>query len=508
MIREPFRNKDWVYLMASENASQVLCGPFASDDFPDFQAACVHFDQQWSRLLSQTEAEFLKAVIYRTCRMGIRYRKRRIPMAWFFDGHLGNEITGYAGCPSMLPVSRKTFHKVRNDLVSYGILRYEGESYAIDYSVTALHLIEHENIQKRTLAANRHGGILSTMEGLDKWARHCVSLLIQQSTANRDQDPIAACPAPKSYGSSTSQRKKQETAYASKMDVQCPKNTSTHGEKNCSNVIQISSFSRKTHRTETGETQSVMLPYRVTHNTYVISSDKSSDISCGDGELDNEELKARLMQQVQGKRDAVEKKRRTRGNLSDMCSLFEAAWRKGQHERDSKVLASRLVTRDRALLKSQIVGPARDLGIDMEEFAYWTAVNWDAIGGQYFRKAKSYPAAPSFPWLVRCLETYTRAFAARDDLDPTAQRKDAQRVTAQAVAVIQNVAASELDDLKAQLREARSDNTKLREQFGLSVDDDPVYARAVKLASKKVTIGRYDDDEPKPARKKLKRHRK
>lgn len=209
------------------------------------------------------------------------------------------------------------------------------------------------------------------------------------------------------------------------------------------------------------------------------------------------------LQSVQAKRQALADKRMKRGTLADLCNMFEDGWREGQKERNPALMPARLVNRDRALLKSQIVGPAREAGIDVRAFGHWVASNWDGIGGTFFKKAKSYPANPAFPWLVRCLETYTAAFADRDGLDLSGIENPAHRVTAARVTAISRkaeqaiAAASEsLSDLQAQLREAREENARLRTGKGLPIDDDPIYARASKIASRKITIGSYDEEPP------------
>ena len=400
----------------------------------------------------------------------------------------------------MVRVSEKTFYQVRNDLVSYGIVVYDGDTYAIDYSVTALHLAKLPSVQKRVLAANRRGGMLSTIEGIMEWAKHCVSLLIRVNTANPESARSAKSRDKNSYGSATCPNGKPAINSECQTENPCPETSGIRGETSTSNVIQISKSSKWKCPSD--------LPYRVsTYKTHVISSDKSSDIRAGGSDLSAKELMDRLAE-MEHKRQAVQDKRKSRGTLPDLCNLFESAWRNGQNERNPKIMPSRLVARHRALLKSQIIGPARDVGLDIEDFAYWCALHWDAIGGTYFKKAKSYPDQPAFAWFVRCLETYTTAYSNRDALDPTATLKPSQRVTAGPYKPAAPGASSKLADLEAQLRLANEENEKLRAAKGLPVDDDPVYARAIQLASRKIVIGKYEDDDVKPLRRKLPRKRK
>lgn len=225
-----------------------------------------------------------------------------------------------------------------------------------------------------------------------------------------------------------------------------------------------------------------------------------------------DEIKGAILASVASRSNRLHQKRAKRQSIADLCTLFEDAWRKGQHERDRSILAARLVARDRKLLKDQIIYPARELDMDVADFAKWVAVHWDAIGAAYFKKAKAYPSAPAFRWLVRCLETYTTAYKNRDSLDPSGKLPDAQRVSTEALAALSDrtekaikAATADLDDLRMQLDEARRENEKLKQARGLPVEDDPVYTRIIQQAKRKVTIGSYDDDEPKPRRIKIKR---
>lgn len=222
-------------------------------------------------------------------------------------------------------------------------------------------------------------------------------------------------------------------------------------------------------------------------------------------------LKA-ITAQIDEKRSALQSKREKRATVADLCALFEDGWRNGQRERDGSYLPARLVPRDRALLKSQIIVPGRDVGLDVKEFAHWVTAHWDAIGAQYFKKAKSYPKYPAFRWLISCLETYNAAYQNRDYLDTTGKLPDSQRVSAEAVAATKSEAQAALQaaerqiaDLKAQLKEQEGENKRLRVKRGMAADDDPIYAKAIKLASRKITIGSYDDEPEQPRKRKFRK---
>lgn len=399
----------------------------------------------WRRFLSITQLEIVQAIVDRTARFG-KHRSRQIPMSWFFDGHDGNPEKGYAGCAPIAPCTPKSFREARAELERLGIVVRDGDVYTIDYSINAMHLATDEGVQKRVIAANKRGGVLSTVRGIVEWAAKLVAQWCERYTVR----PI------------------------------------------------------KTH----------------------VSEDKSSD-NAGRyflnkvrdffmGKINKDDILAHVMGTVNAGRAKVAEKRKTRRSLADLCNLFEEGWRTGQKERDASIMPARLVSRDRALLKSQIIGPARDAGIDVQDFANWCALNWDGIGATFFKKAKSYPAQPAFAWFVRCLETYSSAYAQRDGLDLSGLANPSHRVSTQAVAAISATAEKAVSratdavaDLQAQLREAREDNERLRRAKALPIDDDPVYARASKLAARKITIGSYDEEAPAaPVRRKLTRHRK
>jgi hypothetical protein len=439
--------------------SQVLCGPFSTDELPSYQAAVIHCQAHFEPTLQRTAVQMVQFVMNVTARFGRKWA--RVPFGLFFKGIPSNPEKGFAGVNPMNPVSEKTFYTVRSYLMELGVLRFENGKYAIDYSLTALHLVQHDSVQKRILHENKRGGILSTVDGILEWAAGIVQRLLPKQRKQKAKPVQEAVSEPK-----------------------CLENKD--------------------------------LPYTFHIENYNISPDKSGSMYERTREYFMKKASEvmQALHNVQAKRDALADKRMKRGTLADLCNLFEDGWRSGQKERNPALMPARLVVRDRALLKSQIVGPAREAGIDVRDFAYWTALNWDGLGATFFKKAKSYPLQPAFAWLVRCLESYTGAYHQRDGLDLSGLANPAHRVSAQALAAIAdkadkaiNSATESIEDLKAQLREARTENEVLRQSSGLPIDDDPVYARASKLAARKITIGSYDDVEP-PRRSKLPRHRK
>ena len=181
-------------------------------------------------------------------------------------------------------------------------------------------------------------------------------------------------------------------------------------------------------------------------------------------------IKARIGAAVDSKREKVFSERRSRGTLADGASLFAVAWARGSKERNPRMPANRLIARDRALLKSQIVGPFRDSDVNIEEFAFWCAKNWDAIGATYFQKSKGYPETPAFRWLVVCLETYLLAFENKDYLDETLQldsknMRQKAATTDRVIAQAANAAKHSTDEitfLKQAMKELASENRRLK----------------------------------------------
>lgn len=447
----------------ADRRSQALCGPFSSEDLPDYQAAIQHAKAHWRRLLSVTQYEILEAIIDRTARFG-RYQAK-IVTAWFYEGHDANPESGYAGCAPITPVSGKTFYAARAFLEKVGIVTRTDDTYAIDYSVTAIDLAADEDVQKRVLHENKRGGMLSTIEGIVEWAHSMVARMVKPS--------------------------KQE--------------------------------------------QETVTPYTVqSNNTHGISKDKSSEIRRGGilwnsvsgfimGERSLADVVAAAHNAVDDRREQLADKRRKRRTLADEVSLFEAAWQRGQREKDSSVPATRIIPRERKLLKDQLIKRYRDTSIDLEDFAHWTAHNWQAIGAQYFTKSRNYPDFPAFRWFLACLETYSLAYQKRDLLNADGIHGGGVQAQRALQRTMENASkadeltkriADEAKGIKSERDKLLEENMRLREELGMPLDDDPqtaeaiqeVRANAVKIDFSKKWDDYEDDDTPK--RRKLRRKRK
>lgn len=347
--------------MASNSASQQLVGPFSQKSLPDYQAAIQHYRTQISWALSANMRHIVERIIDSTVRFKDRYSY--ISYRNFMDGVTPNPDKGFAGIAPIPHMSEKTFYGVVGVLCDMGIVVKDGLKYSIDYSIMALDLAEREDVQKRVLHDNKRGGLLSTIDGIVSWA---TKLVEHWSAVNCEEQP-----KPK-------QNKDENTT------------------NRIPSIITPTKLSDKS--------ESIM---RAVIKGIIMGTNSASD------------LKASILSTVQAGRDKQSNKRRTRRTLADECTLFEQAWQRGQRARNSDMPATRIAGADRALLKTQIVKPAQGTKLDVEEFGQWVAEYWDAIGAQYFAKAKSYPEAPALRWLVKCLETYITAFQQRAYLDET-----------------------------------------------------------------------------------------
>lgn len=219
---------------------------------------------------------------------------------------------------------------------------------------------------------------------------------------------------------------------------------------------------------------------------------------------------------VSAGRDKVAAKRKSRRSLADMVALFESNWAKGQRDAGSS-MPNRIVGRDRALIKSQLLKRVQGGNFDTDAFAYWVARHWSAIGAQYFNKVKVYPEHPVMPWFITCMETYILAYEQREYLDEEGSRSHtnlmrkakAAGTTAEATARIAKERAAKVAELEAELRAMDEELTELRKE---KYKDGPIYHDAIdedfaeKLArDRKISLPDYDDPQPK---KRLKRKRK
>lgn len=312
---------------------------------------------------------------------------------------------------------------------------------AIDYSVNALDLVQHENIVKSIRRRYSHNPMMRAVEGIIAWATNKAEWLL--AARGEQQENVE----PESY-----------------------------------------SFSNRTN---------------------TLSGDKSPSRNLGDwimGKADD--LKQRLLSSVAERSNRLQAKRKASGTLASRTALAEQAWRNGQLARNPKSFPAKLDNRYRKLLKDQVIRAGESIDLDPADFLHWVAETWDTLGIHYFAKSKSYPADPHFGWLIKCLATYSKAYVERDsvDLSPapvqapvTVNRPPAGYKTweeyAEFLRVDRDVAHRELKAMTAGKE--------------LPDDDDPVYARIKEMASRKIVIGKFDEDEEaKPARRKLRKHRK
>jgi hypothetical protein len=208
----------------------------------------------------------------------------------------------------------------------------------------------------------------------------------------------------------------------------------------------------------------------------------------------------------------VREKRRKRRTLPDMCNLFETNWAAGQRETTPGMPVAKILSRDRALLKTRIIKPFDQSGTDIEGFARWVSQHWQAIGAQFFPKSKGYPERPAFRWLIVCLDTYIDAWAQKDYLDPEGKistshlhKKAANADAMVADAMLYGKATKEeLTDMAAQLAEARKEIAELR-KGGIVKEADPIYEEIRQGAMKPTVFGNYEEGEAEEQRKHRKR---
>jgi hypothetical protein len=377
--------------------------------FLDYQGAVQHFNLHWRRFLSATQGEIVQAVIDRTVRFGVT--ERRIPTKWFYEGHSASDTGDYAGCAPILPVSRQAFSVALRDLQRLGILTVRDSVYRVNFDVNAMQLALDERVQARVTRENYRGGILSTVEGMLEWASVLIEKWLQNLWGghNKSGQDITDCCQP-------------YTLTPNKTYVFTSDKSSVNGVR--------------------GKT------FRERVKDYLMGNAKASEI-----------LSA-IQTQVDAARNRVADKRRKRRTLADECALFEQAWLRGQ--KGEGRFANRIVGADRRLLKDQIIKPAANSSLDLEKLAEWATEHWDAIGAQYFAKAKSYPEYPAFRWFVKCFATYLTAYEQRDYLDESGTRNTTQLLKRAKQAdkldeqTEQTLAAAkrEIDMLKAELRDA------------------------------------------------------
>lgn len=253
-----------------------------------------------------------------------------------------------------------------------------------------------------------------------------------------------------------------------------------------------------------------MRPYTTTHVFLPISNETERNMQARDLNMGNKaanDVLASVTSLVNQRRDKLTQKRKTRRTVSDMVALFESNWSKGQRDAGAS-LPARIVGKDRALIKSQLLKRVQDGSFDTDAFGYWVAHHWQAIGAQYFSKVKSYPELPNVPWFIKCMETYLTAFAQREFLDEAGTRshtdimRSAKRANTEVQktdALLQSI-ASELSEERQARRDFAKENAELRKQLReLNKDGGISLARKTKPRSNS-----GDDDDLDNLRKQFK----
>lgn len=534
-----FTQTEWSKNMPFDLACQEdFSNPFGADMF-SYQAATYHAHQHWKCGLPDSVYDLAFLVI---CLLN-KFKKVWIRLSenLVYNPARPDDAKAFTGGVVYMH-SRSSYYRAMSILQDYGILiKNDAGEYSLDFSVRLSHLITRDAV-KDSIRHRNPRGWGATDEGIETCARLLDEWNQQTGDISRSPEKLLNSKtnsSPDSEKQSVSENMCNDTpsspSFTSTSSTTAADTTNSSCQAHHQPVIIKSrtlpnALKRLAHRIgyrEIGANllNSLMSHYSetvTTNNTFIQDKSWMKNVSWEAPERfyimrSPADILAHAQRALTERSNRLQAKRKARGSITDLCNLFEEGWRTGQKERNASIMPARLVSRDRALLKSQIIGPAREAGIDVQDFAKWCALNWDGIGATFFHKAKSYPQQPTFAWFVRCLETYSNAYAQRDGLDLSGKANPSQRVTTQAVAAISERAekavsrASEtVADLQAQLREAREELARVRKTKGLPIDDDPVYAKAIKLASRKITIGRYDDDDASaaPVRRKLTRRSK
>jgi hypothetical protein len=361
--------------MPSSIGSQVPSKDFS---YENFQSIIDHIEGQWRGVLPDLVCMVVHSIatIRSKCRNITRVTPRLL-----VSGIERNDETNFSGVHP-LPHELRGVENAFKTGIELGVIIEDdaGETH-IDLSVTALDLAQHERVIKSIINANRHNPKLRTENGVMLWLMQRAEWLLRDKHA-------------------------EPAAEVESAPLEISDDTTDQWEKPNSEKRQIPLGNR-------------LGSYSYFYRT-VSSKDKSfSDIRAKGWLMSKvDELRDRLLASVAARQGKVADKRKKRGTLPDLCKLFEAGWTAGQREASPGTPATRIVaSRDIALLKSQIIIPFRDANLDVEEFSKWVTLNWGGIGATYFAKTKQYPHEPAFRWLVRCLETYTKAFMERDTIE-------------------------------------------------------------------------------------------
>jgi hypothetical protein len=441
--------------MTTANARQVQPEFFIHNGKISYQSV-MQYARALGYFLNETERAFYNFIIDCTARFG--RESTYLSMEHFRNGFLPDNEKCFAGSMPPPEVSRNTHYKIINRLQALGYIAVDGRKYTILLTTLPVEIVRDADVCKGFAARNRHNSNLRTPEGIYEWAGQLTERLLM----------------------ALGFRGEAEEPYINNGDAVSPYSLYYKNEPSPSNKLE-------------GD----ML------NTI-------RDIFMG--KRSAAEILASVQTTVTAGRTKITDKRKKRRTLQDACALFEAEWASGQRDRDSTAPANRIVGKDRALLKNQIIKRSEGTDLDTDAFAYWVAKNWQAIGATYFEKAKRYPERPVVPWLIACFETYIIAYQQREHLDTEGTRSQTELLKRSAATSAvqkagQDVAAAQQDQinlLEAQLREAR----ELMATRNLdAVENDMVdpEAKAIIAKGRNMQFPDYDDEPaPKPKRRKRK----
>ena len=362
-------------------------------------------------------------------------------------------------------VSRNTFYKTLATLKRLKLIDVDGYKYTLRFDTLPLEVAQDTDVQKGFAARNRHNANLRTPCGIMDWAKTLTRKLLAAIKSQSLAEPEIE---------------------------EKPKEIRDKG-------VSPYSLYNKIKHSPLDKSKGTLAEY-------------FGDIIMG------KRTAAQIMQDVARTvdvgREKITAKRKARRTLADRCALFEQEWARGQRDRDSSTPTTRIVGKDRALLKTQILRNAENTELDTDAFAYWVTNNWQAVGATYFAKAKSYPERPTMPWLVKTFETYLIAWQQREHLDTEGTRSQTELMKRSAGAAIDKERAKAIVDdsqreiamLKAQLAERDGMIDKL--QAGEEIENDMLDEDTrAKLKYKPIALPDYDDDIPAPKKRKLKRKR-
>lgn len=427
------------------------------ESYPRYHIVKQKAESFWNPLLPETAVDILRMSIDAMLTMA-RDKWFQIRYSVFIRGVPANAKTGFNGIMPIIEVSEKTFWKYVNLLVRVGILIKSPHGYRLRFACTATEIAQYEECRKSVTARRRRDHQLGTDEGIMQWA------------AKRDL--LAA--------GTTLDELTGEVCEAAE----------THEEE----ILEAD-----TNKTEEKHRVKTHSPYTFHIRTIISSGYTYPSEICGLVLKKVKAMKSRSAKDIisaaqgeyQARRNRLQAKQRASGNIASRVHLAEDAWRRGQIERDNHSLPARLSAKDRKLVKDHIIYASAGLDLDPNEFLHWCAVNWDAIGVQYFPKAKSYPSAPALPWLIKCSATYSRAFTDRDNLIELTDEPKPMRSLRQ-----EKMREAEMEDLKHQLAHANRELRELRKNGSVDfTDDDPIFKEVAELASKypKLTQERIDE---------------